>query len=56
MIQNAQIFHRGTAAWNIDVKQNITGTIAGYGDVVLNERPTSVNVQETWQGRLIIPE
>ena len=56
VIQNAQIFHRGTASWNMDVKQNIAGTISGYGDVILKERPTTVTVQETWRGRLIIPE
>jgi hypothetical protein len=50
------IFHRGTAAWHMDVKQHITGTISGYGDVFLKERPTNVNVQETGQGRLIIPQ
>jgi hypothetical protein len=40
----------------MDVKQNITGTISGCGDLVLEESPTSENVQETWQGRLIISE
>lgn len=54
IIQNAQIFHRGTASWNMDVRQNISGIINGYGDVILKSRPTTVNVQETWQGRLII--
>jgi hypothetical protein len=54
IIQNAQIFHRGTATWNMDVRENISGIINGYGDVILKSRPTTVNVQETWQGRLII--
>ncbi|PQJ31824.1 hypothetical protein BST92_07740 [Nonlabens arenilitoris] len=53
-IQNAQIYHRGTHNWQIDVKQNIAGSIVGYGDVILESAPVSVNVQETWQGRLII--
>lgn len=53
-IQNAQIYHRGTHNWQIDVKQNIAGSIVGYGDVILEYAPVSVNVQETWQGRLII--
>ena len=52
-IQNATIFHRGTSEWRMDVKQNITGTINGYGDVILNNRPTNVDVQETWRGRLL---
>lgn len=52
-IQNARIFHRGTSEWRMDVKQNIAGTINGYGDVILNNRPSNVNVQETWRGRLI---
>ncbi len=54
IIQNAQIFHRGTASWNMDVRQNISGNINGYGDVILKSRPVTVDVQETWQGRLII--
>ncbi len=53
-IQNAQIFHRGTNNWQIDVKQNITGTISGYGDVILETAPVNINVNETWDGRLII--
>lgn len=54
VIQNAQIFHRGTNKWQLDVKQNIAGTIAGYGDIELQSRPQTVNVQELWRGRLII--
>lgn len=53
-IQNAQIYHRGTQNWQLDVKQNITGSIVSYGDVILEAAPASVNVQETWEGRLII--
>ena len=53
-IQNAQIFHRGTHNWQIDVKQNIAGSILGYGDVILESVPVSIDVQETWEGRLII--
>ncbi|WP_228547172.1 head GIN domain-containing protein [Nonlabens antarcticus] len=52
-VQNAQIFHRGTSEWRMDVKQSIAGTINGYGDVILNNQPTTVDVQETWRGRLI---
>jgi len=52
-IQNAQIFHRGTSEWRMDVKQNIAGTINGYGDVILNTRPTTVDVDVTWRGQLI---
>jgi hypothetical protein len=52
-IQNAQIFHRGTSEWRLDVKENIAGTINGYGDVTLNSRPTNVDVDETWRGRLL---
>lgn len=54
VIQNAQIFHRGTSFWELDVKQNISGTINGYGDVFLKSRPVNVDVEETWRGRLII--
>ncbi len=52
-IENAQIFHRGTNSWQLDVKENIAGTINGYGDVILQERPTSVDVSETWRGKLL---
>lgn len=52
-IQNAQIFHRGTNLWQLDVQQNITGTISGYGNVALKQRPANVNVQELWRGRLV---
>lgn len=53
-IQNAQIFHRGTNNWQIDVKQNITGTISGYGDVIVETAPVNINVNETWDGRILI--
>ena len=53
-IQNAQIFHRGTHNWQIDVKENIAGSIVGYGDVILESTPVSIDVQETWEGRLRI--
>lgn len=56
VIQNAQIVHRGTSFWELDVKQHISGTISGYGDVFLKSRPTTINVEETWRGRLIIQE
>lgn len=53
-IQNAQIFHRGSNNWQLDVKQNIAGSIVGYGDVILESAPASINVEETWEGRLLI--
>ncbi len=56
VIQNAMIFHRGTNDWHLDVKQNISGTISGYGDVILKSQPASINVDETWRGRLIVEE
>ncbi len=56
IIQNATIFHRGTNDWRMDVKQNISGTISGYGDVILKSQPASVNVEETWRGRLIVED
>lgn len=52
-VQNAQIFHRGTSEWRMDVKQNIAGTINGYGDVILSNRPSTVDVNITWRGQLI---
>jgi hypothetical protein len=52
-IQNAQIFHRGTNLWQLDVQQSITGIISGYGNVALKQRPVNVNVQELWRGRLV---
>lgn len=54
-IQNAQIYHRGTNKWQLDVKQNIAGTIAGFGDVVLKSRPVTIDVNQLWRGRLIFP-
>lgn len=56
IIQNATIFHRGTNEWRMDVKQNISGTISGYGDVILKSQPAFINVNETWRGRLIVEE
>lgn len=56
IIQNAQIFHRGTNDWNIDVRERITGVINGYGDIYLKSNPSSISVEETWRGRLILPE
>ncbi|ARN77926.1 hypothetical protein BST97_07905 [Nonlabens spongiae] len=56
IIQNATILHRGTNEWRMDVKQNISGTISGYGDVILKSQPAFINVDETWRGRLIVEE
>ncbi len=52
-IQNATIFHRGTSDWQLDIKENIAGTINGYGDVILKSRPPMVDIEQTWRGRLI---
>lgn len=53
IIENAQIFHRGTNNWQLDVRSSISGQILGYGDVILEQFPPQVTVDQTWYGRLI---
>ncbi|MGB3591207.1 MAG: head GIN domain-containing protein [Nonlabens sp.] len=53
-IQEAQIFHRGTADWHLNVVTRLSGVINGYGNVYVRQRPATIDVLETWRGRLII--
>lgn len=45
--------HRGSNDVVINPQERIAGTIRGYGDVICFNRPDEVEVEETFEGRLI---
>lgn len=47
------IDHRGTNDLFINPQQSLTGVIRGTGDVISSSRPSEVDVQEIFNGRLI---
>jgi len=48
-----EINHRGTNDVNVNAQQRLLGIIRGYGDVISVNRPPQVEVEETFEGRLI---
>ena len=50
------LLHRGTNDILLDVTDRITGTISGYGDVICATRPTEVDVNEIFRGKLIFQD
>ena len=50
---NVSLNHRGTNDVQINPQQSISGVIRGTGDVISFNRPTSVDVEELYTGRLI---
>jgi len=51
--QNVTVNHRGSNDIIINPQLQIRGVIRGYGDVISNNRPTEIDVQELYNGRLI---
>jgi hypothetical protein len=48
-----RINHRGSNDIIVNPQQSISGIIRGYGDVVSLNRPQEIEVEETFEGRLI---
>lgn len=53
MAENISLNHRGSNDILVDPQQQISGIIRGYGDVICVNRPPEVDVEETFEGRLI---
>ncbi|MBS9462303.1 DUF2807 domain-containing protein [Flagellimonas sp. 389] len=51
--QNVSINHRGSNDTFVNPQQRISGVIRGVGDVICNNRPPEVEVEELFNGRLI---
>lgn len=52
-IQNATVFHRGSANWTINPQQSIRGSIVSVGDIICKNRPPIIDVETPYQGQLI---
>jgi len=53
IVQNYEIFHRGTNKLIINPQQSLKGEIVSYGDVISVNRPPEVDVEEKFRGKLI---
>ncbi|MEM8927289.1 MAG: head GIN domain-containing protein [Bacteroidota bacterium] len=53
MAQEVVLNHRGTNDVFVNPQQRISGVIRGYGDVISLNRPSEVEVEELFNGRLI---
>ncbi len=53
IVQNYEIFHRGTNKLIVNPQQSLKGDIYSYGDVISVNRPPQVNMEEHFKGRLI---
>lgn len=51
--QNISINHRGSNDILVNPQQRISGIIRGTGDVISNNRPPEVDIEELFNGRLI---
>ncbi|UII80749.1 head GIN domain-containing protein [Flagellimonas sp. CMM7] len=51
--QNVSMDHRGSNDVFVNPEQRISGVIRGTGDVISNNRPPEVDVEELFNGRLI---
>ncbi|MDT0677073.1 head GIN domain-containing protein [Autumnicola musiva] len=55
IVQHYDIFHRGTNKMILNPQQSIIGEIRSFGDVICVNRPSVVNVEEFYKGKLIFP-
>ncbi|MCM4157185.1 head GIN domain-containing protein [Gramella sp. AN32] len=53
VVQNYDIFHRGTNKLIVNPQQSLKGNIYSYGDVISVNRPPVVDVEEHFKGKLI---
>ncbi len=56
IVQNANIYHRGTNDIIINPQQQLTGTILSTGDIISVNVPPIVDVEELYTGRLIFED
>ena len=54
--ENVSLNHRGTNNIRVNPQESLTGVIRGTGDVVSFNRPTLVDVEELYRGRLIFKD
>lgn len=52
-IQNATVFHRGSADWVLNPQQSIQGRIVSVGNIVCKNEPPIVDVETPYEGQLI---
>lgn len=53
LVQDYDVFHRGTNKMIVNPQQSIKGDIYGLGDIIARNRPPVVSVKEHYTGRLI---
>lgn len=53
IVQNYDLFHRGTNKLIINPQQSLKAAIVSYGDIISINRPPVVDVEEKFRGRLI---
>lgn len=53
IVQQYDVFHRGTNKLILNPQQSLKGDIYSYGDILSVNRPPVVNVKEHFKGRLI---
>lgn len=56
IVQDLQVFHRGSNQMMVNPQQSIIGEIRGGGDVISYNRPPVVEVVELYTGRLIFQD
>lgn len=53
IVQNYEVFHRGTNKLIINPQQSLKGDIYSYGDIISVNKPPVVDVEEHFRGKLI---
>ena len=53
IVQNYDLFHRGTNKLIINPQQSLKAVLVSYGDIISLNRPPEVNVDEQFRGKLI---
>ncbi|MCB7482547.1 head GIN domain-containing protein [Christiangramia sediminis] len=53
VVQNYDLFHRGTNKLIVNPQQSLKADIYSYGDIISINRPPQVNVTEHFRGKLI---
>ncbi|SDR74316.1 head GIN domain-containing protein [Christiangramia echinicola] len=56
IVQNYDLFHRGTNKLIVNPQQSLKGDIFSYGDIISVNRPPEVDVEEHFRGKLIFEE
>ena len=53
IVQNYDLFHRGTNKLIINPQRSLKAVLASYGDIISVNRPTEVEVEERFRGKLV---